>query len=92
MDVRHPLTDFDRQMIDWCRHVALPLHILLTKADKLTYGAAKNTLLAVQKELSDSGVAVSMQLFSALKKTGIDEIHDLLDRWFNPELTEATEQ
>ena len=83
MDVRHPLTDFDWQLVEWCRHAGLPLHILLTKADKLKYGAAKNTLLAVRKELAETGIPVSIQLFSALKKVGIEEIHELLDQWFN---------
>lgn len=82
MDVRHPLTEFDRQMLEWCAHAHLPLHILLTKADKLAFGAAKNTLLHVKKSLSELEVAVSVQLFSALKKTGIDEAHDALDRLF----------
>jgi GTP-binding protein len=82
MDVRHPLTDFDWQMVEWCEHAKLPLHILLTKADKLKYGAAKNTLLAVQKELGKANISISLQLFSALNKTGIDEIHQLLDEWF----------
>lgn len=85
MDVRHPLTEFDWQMIEWCSYTRKPLHILLTKADKLNYGAAKNTLLAVQKELSESDVDVSLQLFSALKRTGIEDIHELLDSWFQAE-------
>lgn len=85
MDVRHPLTEFDRQMIDWCEHNALPLHIILTKADKLAYGAAKSTLLKVQKELAQVNFPLSLQLFSSLNKTGIDEIHQVLDQWFNPE-------
>jgi len=84
MDVRHPLTEFDWQMIEWCEHTGLPLHILLTKADKLNYGAAKNSLLQVQKELKDVGFPLTIQLFSALKKTGIDEVHVALDQLFNP--------
>ncbi|MDP1664255.1 MAG: ribosome biogenesis GTP-binding protein YihA/YsxC [Methylobacter sp.] len=84
MDVRHPLTEFDWQMIEWCEHTGLPLHILLTKADKLNYGAAKNTLLQVQKELKDASFPVTLQLFSALKKTGIDEVHFALDQLFSP--------
>jgi len=83
MDVRHPLTEFDWQMVEWCRHTQLPLHILLTKADKLTYGAAKNTLLQVQKELKDTNFPLSIQLFSSLKKTGVDEVHKALDHLFN---------
>lgn len=89
MDIRHPLTEFDWQMIEWCRQTHLPLHILLTKADKLTYGAAKNTLLQVQRELGDIAVPISVQLFSALKKTGIDEVHEALDRLFNSTVEET---
>jgi GTP-binding protein len=83
MDVRHPLTEFDWQMIEWCQHTGLALHILLTKADKLTFGAAKNTLLQVQKELKDINIPLTVQLFSALKKTGIDEVHQALDELFS---------
>jgi GTP-binding protein len=89
MDVRHPLTEFDWQMIEWCKHAELPMHILLTKADKLTYGAAKNTLLQVRKELSAMTFPLSIQLFSALKKTGIDEAHEALDRLFDPVRSKA---
>ncbi|WAK02075.1 ribosome biogenesis GTP-binding protein YihA/YsxC [Methylobacter sp. YRD-M1] len=83
MDVRHPLTEFDRQMVEWCQHTHLPLHILLTKADKLAYGAAKSTLLQVRKELKDVGCPLTVQLFSSLKKTGIDEVHEALDNLFS---------
>ena len=82
MDVRNPLTEFDWQMVEWCRHTGLPLHILLTKADKLTYGAAKNTLLQVQRELKDFNFPLTIQLFSALKKIGVDEVHQALDLLF----------
>ncbi len=84
MDVRHPLTEFDWQMIEWCEHTGLPLHVLLTKADKLNYGAAKTTLLQVQKELKDASFPLTIQLFSSLKKVGIDEVHGALDQLFNP--------
>jgi GTP-binding protein len=83
MDIRHPLTEFDWQMINWCHHSGLPLHILLSKADKLTYGAAKNTLLAVQKQLKEIPVPITLQLFSSLKKTGVDEVHQALDLFFS---------
>ena len=82
MDVRHPLTEFDWQMVEWCEHAGLTLHILLTKADKLKFGAAKNTLLKVQRLLEDVSITVSVQLFSSLKRSGIDEIHQILDSWF----------
>ncbi|OAI15426.1 YihA family ribosome biogenesis GTP-binding protein [Methylomonas lenta] len=82
MDIRHPLTEFDWQMVEWCEHTNLPLHILLTKADKLKFGAAKNTLLKVQRDLSKVTIVVTIQLFSALNKTGIDDVHQMLDEWF----------
>ena len=83
MDVRHPLTDFDWQMIQWSQVNTLPMHLLLTKADKLSFGAAKNTLLQVQKAANNFTIPVTAQLFSALKKTGIDEVHLAIDRLFN---------
>ncbi|MDD5229085.1 MAG: ribosome biogenesis GTP-binding protein YihA/YsxC [Methylococcales bacterium] len=82
MDVRHPLTDFDWQMVEWSQHAELPLHIILTKADKLNFGAAKNTLLQVERELSELPTPLTLQLFSSLKKTGVDEIHAALNRLF----------
>lgn len=82
MDIRRPLTAFDRQMMAWCEHARLPLHIVLTKADKLNFGAAKNVLLKVEKELATVNFTVHVQLFSALKKTGVAEIHTVLDLWF----------
>lgn len=82
MDIRHPLTDFDWQMVEWCEHRKLPLHILLTKADKLNFGAAKTTLLQVQRELSRADIVVTLQLFSALNKVGVDDVHQILDEWF----------
>ncbi len=82
MDIRHPLTEFDWKMIEWCEHAALPLHILLTKADKFKFGAAKNTLLKVQRDLSDASTVITLQLFSSLKKSGVDDVHQILDEWF----------
>lgn len=83
MDVRHPLTDFDCQMLEWCQHREIPVHILLTKADKLNFGAAKKTLLEVQVALQAYTLASSVQLFSALKTTGVDEAHAAIDRLFS---------
>lgn len=84
MDIRHPLTQFDTQMITWCSHQQLPLHILLNKADKLKRGAGKNTALYVQKQLADAKIAISLQLFSSLKKSGTAELAAVLDKWFAP--------
>lgn len=81
MDSRHPLKESDIQMIDWCVEFQVPLHILLTKADKLTTNAQKKALFTVQNALAEIG-DVSVQLFSALKKIGIDEARVKLDHWF----------
>lgn len=81
MDVRHPLTEFDRMMIDWCAHQRLPMHLLLTKADKLKRGPATATLHQVRKAVADLGELASVQLFSALKRSGIGELQAALDGW-----------
>jgi len=81
MDIRRPLTEFDQQMIRWCDACELPLHIALTKADKLGRGAAKTALLDTRNKLREVDVPVSIQLFSATQRTGIDQAHDVLDRW-----------
>jgi GTP-binding protein len=82
MDIRHPLTEFDEQMIHWCLHFELPVHVTLTKADKLSRGAAMDVLLQVRALLQKQhGDAVSVQLFSSLKRTGIDDAHAVLDTW-----------
>lgn len=82
MDIRHPLTPMDQTLIQWAISAELPVHILLTKADKLKRGPANSTLLSVKKELSTYGNLVSIQLFSAVKKQGIEAAHEVLDRWF----------
>jgi len=78
MDVRHPLTPLDQQMLDWAQSHGRPIHILLTKADKLGRGVAGNTLAAVRKTLAPRGESVSAQLFSALKRTGVEEAHEII--------------
>jgi GTP-binding protein len=82
MDIRKPLTDFDQLMLDWAVASQMPMHILLTKADKLTFGAAKNTLLKVQQEIRQKwGQSISIQLFSAPKRLGIDDAYAVLTQW-----------
>ena len=81
MDIRHPLNDYDRQMLEWCHHYQLPAHILLTKADKIKRGAQQNSKLQTQKKLKDAGIDASVQTFSALKKTGLDELVVKLNGW-----------
>jgi len=82
MDIRHPMRELDEQLIEYCEHRGLPVHILLNKADKLSKGAASKVLLEVKKSLSNVTSPVSVQLFSALKGEGIKELHILLDKWY----------
>jgi GTP-binding protein len=81
MDVRHPLMPPDRQLLDWCKARGLPVHILLTKADKFSRGRASATLQAVRRELPSSWPLATVQLFSALKNTGLEQACNQLDAW-----------
>jgi GTP-binding protein len=81
MDVRHPLQPFDSQMLNWALEARMPVHILLTKADKLKKGPANNSLLKVRSELKAHQDLVSVQLFSALKHAGHSELITVLDAW-----------
>ena len=80
-DIRHPMKEFDWQMLEWCHYFNLPAHVLLTKADKLKRGAQQNTLLSIRKQLKESGSDATAQTFSALKKTGLDELVIKLNEW-----------
>ncbi|MFZ2290769.1 MAG: ribosome biogenesis GTP-binding protein YihA/YsxC [Halopseudomonas yangmingensis] len=82
MDIRHPLSDFDCMMMDWASAGGLPVHVLLSKADKLAFGAAKGALLKVQSRIrKEFSGEISVQLFSAPKRQGVDEAHAQLNRW-----------
>jgi GTP-binding protein len=79
MDVRHPLTEHDRSMLDLASSRGLPVHILLTKADKLGRGAGGNALQAVRRQLPRGG-SVTAQLFSALAGDGVQEARGALEK------------
>ena len=82
MDIRHPLTPFDHLMLDWAASSQMPMHILLTKADKLTFGAGKAALLKTQREIQNKwGATASIQLFSSTKRVGVAEAHQVLADW-----------
>ena len=85
MDLRHPLSDFDCMMLEWARKSDIPAHVLLSKADKMAFGAAKNALLKVQTRMrKELGSNASVQLFSSPKRMGIDEAHGRLAQWLFP--------
>lgn len=87
MDIRRPLTDLDLRLIDWFRPTGRPIHILLSKADKLSRQEQLTTLRAVKAELATWGDAglYSVQLFSSLKRTGVEEAEALLGKWLGIE-------
>lgn len=83
MDIRHPLTEFDLMMCDWANEAQMPIHILLTKADKLKKGPAQNTKLQVKKALSHMGELLTVQVFSSLKKEGTDILRNQISAFLN---------
>ena len=83
MDVRHPLTEFDQMMLDYADQRGMPVHILLTKADKLKRGPASAALQKVRSRLKEWEDLVSVQLFSSLKRDGVDTLSQKLDQWLH---------
>jgi GTP-binding protein len=79
MDIRHPMREFDQQMLAWCDSAGIPCHILLTKADKLKRGPAQSVFLKIRRDLPD---IASIQIFSSSKKTGLQELVDKLSDWY----------
>ena len=87
MDIRRPLTDLDLRLIDWFRPTGRPIHVLLSKADKLSRQEQTKALRSVKAELATWGDAelYSVQLFSSLKKTGVEEAEAVLAGWLGIE-------
>ena len=85
MDIRHPLTEFDRQMLDWGIAATLPMLLLLTKADKLKHGAQRQTLAQVRRAVGEiagpSHVPIQVDLFSATSRLGLDAVQGHLADW-----------
>lgn len=89
MDSRRPLTPLDRQMLDWFCPSGKPVHVLLTKADKLSRNEANQTLFKTRKELTQCwGENVTVQLFSSLKKQGVEETEKIIGPWLMPQDTQ----
>lgn len=83
MDARHPLTPLDLQMLDWFVPTGKPVHILLSKADKLSNGERVQTLRRVREALA-AYAGVSVQLFSSLSRLGADDAAALIEAWLQP--------
>ena len=85
MDCRMPPTDIDITMLDWTLDIGLPIHILLTKSDKLKKGNAQSQLLSLQKMLKENYPHASAQLFSSLNRDGLNKVWTQLDTWMKYE-------
>lgn len=81
MDIRHPLTELDWSLLEWFRPSGKPVHVLLSKSDKLSRGAAQQTLAKVRAALKEAGMPATVQLFSSLKREGVDEAESLVRQW-----------
>lgn len=83
MDARHPMTDLDRQMLEWFQSTGKPVHVLLTKSDKLSRQQATATLRAVEKDMKSIYPGSSVQLFSSPKHQGMEEAERVIGAWLN---------
>jgi GTP-binding protein len=91
MDIRHPLKDLDQQLVHWAVQSGLSVLILLTKADKLSPGPRKKTVLEVREASLAFMGDVTVEAFSSLNKIGLAELEQVLDRWFSGETTRVTD-
>lgn len=92
MDSRHPFLDLDQRMLDFSVQIELPVHILLTKSDKLTRQAAIAVLQQTEQKLKKTGLLCSVQLFSATQKIGVTGLRDKLTIWFHGDDSPEAEQ
>lgn len=81
MDVRRAFTDADSQLVDWCVHAGIATHVLLNKADKLSRGAGARVLADARKRLAPLGHHSEVQLFSASRRSGVEQLEARLDAW-----------
>ena len=81
MDIRRPLTEMDWQMLEWFAPTGRAVHVLLSKADKVSRQEQTKTLRQVRADLADLGCPVSVQLFSSLKRTGVAEAATVMKAW-----------
>lgn len=83
VDCRMPPTEIDLNLLDWTLSLELPVHVLLTKSDKLKKGPAQNSLLKFRQLLTEQYPHATSQLFSSLKRQGLEEVWVKLDEWMD---------
>lgn len=81
MDIRHPMTDLDQQMIKWASESNLATQVLLTKADKLKKGKAAASVLDVERQLNSYPGNFAVEPFSSLNYLGVDKMRAQLGEW-----------
>ncbi len=93
MDIRHPLKDLDKDLIQWAVDSELPILVLLTKSDKLSQGQRSTEVLKVKKALkAEHDADIKVQAFSSLKRTGSEEATVTICEWFNEDIAPLLEQ
>lgn len=85
MDSRHPMRDLDTELLNWYRPTNKPVHVLLTKSDKLTRNEQAKTLRDVKQQLIEGQYNATVQLFSSLKRTGVPEAEIAIGKLFAAE-------
>jgi GTP-binding protein len=85
MDVRHPMTPLDRQLLDWFAATGKPVHVLLTKADKLSRSQAAGQLRKTQTLIRKEYAKCTVQLFSSSSKLGVEDAQRIICDWFAAE-------
>ena len=88
MDIRHPLKDLDRNLIEWAAESNLPVLALLTKSDKLSQGKASTEVLKVKKNLASLNADIKVQAFSSLKRTGAEQANKIICDWLSTDTDE----
>jgi GTP-binding protein len=92
MDIRRPMTDLDRNLLQWLEPHPRALHVVLTKSDKVSRNEASRQLQATRRELEGLGLEATLQTFSALKREGVDDLQGLLQEWLDAADPQPAEQ
>jgi GTP-binding protein len=81
MDARHPMTPLDRQLLNWFAATGKPVHVLLTKADKLSRSKAAAQLQKVRSAIRKEFAGCTVQLFSSSNKLGVEDARQIICQW-----------
>ena len=88
-DSRRGITELDWTLLEWCGHVSVPVHVLLSKSDKLSRSAAALALRGVRDVLHAANLSAELQLFSAVTGVGLAQVQGVVSRWLRGEKSKA---